>query len=611
MPKKFLLFIFPFFLLSIIYHLSTNFVYAADYKSDYQAEYFLTENNGALDTKVQLSIRITNLRSDIYVSRFAISFPKSFEIKNLKAFDDNGEITPIITIDDTKTKIDLEFSKANTGSESVNTFNLQFNQEKLFEVNGNVWEVILPTIENKEGDSYKIIVNLPLDTNRKISIAKPKPSLISKNQIIWENPPTKTVYAVFGDSQLYNLQLSYHLKNPGILPVFTDVAFPPDRLNQKIIISSVNPRPVMTVTDEDGNFLARYLLKPKETLAVSFLGTAEITAKPREEVLSAMRSLFNNQSKYLLTEQKYWQTPQVPLKDRSTQAIYQYVVSTLTYDYKRINSKGERRLGAIGAIQEPNKAVCVEFTDLFIALARENGIYSREIEGFGFSKDPQLRPLSLISDVLHSWPEYYDSDKGLWIELDPTWENTSGIDYFNSFDLNHIAFAIHGKRSDYPLPAGMYKVEDSRDVAVSATMEKPVERKQIAITSDSIPRQINDKQSVKAKITIVNSGNVFLWDLPVLIKSEYLNVSHKKFNVQVLAPYEKKDFNLELSSAYSNRKINTSLDVLVAGKKEFSRSIVVIPFVYEIALKFSALIGLIVFFTLLVKLYRAYRTHER
>ena len=89
MLKKILHFILIVLLSSIIYHLSSKISYAADYKSDYQAEYFLTENNGALDTKVQLIIRITNLRSDIYVSRFAISFPKSFVIKNLKAFDDN------------------------------------------------------------------------------------------------------------------------------------------------------------------------------------------------------------------------------------------------------------------------------------------------------------------------------------------------------------------------------------------------------------------------------------------------------------------------------------------------------------------------------------------
>ena len=46
-----------------------------------------------------------------------------------------------------------------------------FSQQNLFKVNGNVWEVILPTVENKErrGD-YTIIVHLP-------------PILVNKSQL--------------------------------------------------------------------------------------------------------------------------------------------------------------------------------------------------------------------------------------------------------------------------------------------------------------------------------------------------------------------------------------------------------------------------------------------
>ncbi|MBI3366352.1 transglutaminase domain-containing protein, partial [Candidatus Roizmanbacteria bacterium] len=431
---------------------------------------------------------------------------------------------------------------------------------------------------------------------------------ISGNQIIWDNPNSKTVYAVFGDSQFYSLNLNYHLANSNIFPVYTDVAFPPDRLNQKIIVESIKPLPNFTYTDEDGNFMGRYFLKPRENLSIIFSANAEISAKPREEVLPVMRDLFGNQSKYLLTEERYWQNPQITLNDGSANSIYKYVVNTLQYDYKRVGSKNQR-LGAIGAIKYPNSAVCVEFTDLFIGISRENGIYSREIEGYGFSKDPQLRPLSLISDVLHSWPEYYDKEKGLWLEVDPTWENTSGIDYFSSFDLNHIAFAVHGKRSDYPLPAGMYKTEDSRDISVTATTDKPSENSQIRVAADFIPSRMNDQQPVKTKITLINKGNVFQWNIPVRISSDNLEVINSLFTIPVLAPFEKKDLNVELLSKYKNRKIGTELVIAVAGKKEISRSIMIIPFVYEITLKISTFVALVIFFILLIKLYRTNRKH--
>ena len=55
--------------------------------------------------------------------------------------------------------------------------------------------------------------------------------------------------------------------------------------------------------------------------------------------------------------------------------------------------------------------------------------------------------------------------------IDPTWANTTGgIDYFNVLDFDHIAFVIKGESSDYPIPAGGYKLqgnEEEKDVNVS------------------------------------------------------------------------------------------------------------------------------------------------
>ena len=54
---------------------------------------------------------------------------------------------------------------------SENNIYLDFLQQNLFKVNGNVWEVILPTVENKEGEGdYTIIVHLP-------------PILVNKSQL--------------------------------------------------------------------------------------------------------------------------------------------------------------------------------------------------------------------------------------------------------------------------------------------------------------------------------------------------------------------------------------------------------------------------------------------
>lgn len=112
-----------------------------------------------------------------------------------------------------------------------------------------------------------------------------------------------------------------------------------------------------------------------------------------------------------------------------------------------------------------------------------------------------MQPLSLISDILHSWPEYWDDTRQNWIPVDPTWESTSEIDYFNNFDLKHIAFVIHGKNSTYPLSAGSYKSENfSKDVFVEFS---------------SLPSEINNNINITYEIK--NKLNLFTKKLVVNI----------------------------------------------------------------------------------------------
>ena len=105
------------FLSSIILHLLSVSVLAADFKTNYQVEYNLSQLQDNLSSQVDFRIRITNLRSDVYVNKFAISFPNTFSINNLKASDDNGSISPKTTVDEEKTKVELEFYNRRIGKD--------------------------------------------------------------------------------------------------------------------------------------------------------------------------------------------------------------------------------------------------------------------------------------------------------------------------------------------------------------------------------------------------------------------------------------------------------------------------------------------------------------
>lgn len=594
------------FLIFICLFLPFKSVYAADFRADYQVEYFLSENEGGLDTRVLFNVKITNFRSDAYVSRFSIAFPASFPIRNLKTNDDKGEITPKVTTDNEKVNIDIEFSDPNIGKGSINNFYLNFNQDNLFKVNGNVWEVILPTIENKDDfSSYSIVVHLPENSQRKISIAKPKPSLITGNTIYWNNPSTKTVYAVFGEEQYYQIELNYNLENERITPVYVEIAFPPDTLYQKIYLNNISPKPEKVYLDEDGNYMGRFFLKPKEKKQILFEGIIKIQTKPRTELRLFTKEQFNKQKNYLLTADNYWtiDNPEEFTGLSSAEGIYNYVSGNLKYSYERVDKK-IARLGAKTALANPDKAVCTEFADVFVALCREKGIYSREVEGYGFSNDSRLRPLSLSSDVLHAWPEYYDEKNSLWIPVDPTWQNTSGIDYFSSFDLNHIVFAIHGKKADYPLPAGMYKLEDSKDILIKPVSINVSDKLDLKANIDGLPAKISDKEKYSAKLIVENKGNVFLYDLNLTSETLGVTVNPSIFKINVLAPYEIKEIGFNLESDQKLTSKQAFIKIFYSGKEITSMKLTVVPYWIKIAgygLVLITIVGIFIIVKLRVK----------
>lgn len=573
-------------------------------KTDYQVQYVLSDTGNAINTKVFFNVKITNVNPEVYVKRFSLNFPESFQITNLKGADDKGPIQPTLTQEAGKTKIDLSFTNPVFGKDTANTFYLEFNQDKLFNKNGNVWEVILPTIADEESTtSYKVIVNLP-EGDKKLSIAKPKPDVITGKQIIWTNPTSKTIYAVFGPAQYYDTSLIYTIKNPKLNPVYTEIAFPPDTLYQKVYVKDISPKPAEVYQDEDGNYLGKYYLNPSEEKSISFKGTIQVNSAPFEDIIPVTRTRLERQKKYLLNDNEYWKLNETILNQpqvkalKTPQDIYNFVIDKLSYSYTNVKADNER-LGAEGAFIRPDQAVCVEFSDLFVGLAREKGIYAREVEGFGFSQDPQLRPISLLSDVLHSWPEYVDPQTGLWVTVDPTWEDTSGIDYLTSLDLNHIVFAIHGKRPDYPVPAGMYKTSKSQDILIRPSSNVPELAQKLSVTFPGVPKSMHEKKKYTIKVKVQNTGNAFQYNIPLRLAANSLSFPKDSAVIESLAPFEVRELAFD-AAVKNGAQGKTTLDVYSDKTRLASQSISISSYYLDLLVKigivvFGFLVGILVF----------------
>lgn len=301
----------------------------------------------------------------------------------------------------------------------------------------------------------------------------------------------------------------------------------------------------------------------------------------------------NLKSKYTRSD-KYWETthPQISqtlagiLGDNPPEAtveqvklIYQYVVNSLKYDSSRLTENIDR-LGALTTLSNPESAVCMEFSDLFITLARAAGIPARELNGYAYTANPKLRPLSLTKDVLHAWPEYWDEGRG-WVMVDPTWENTTGgVDYFSKLDLNHFTFVIKGISSTRPVPAGSYKYaqEDSHDVKVTLTETDFLGKAQINVEME-VASPIIAGFASKIKVKVSNAGNAVFPAVNFDVEADKLTVIEgKNRRLGTIPSFGEAsfEFNTRSKSTFDDYKDN--LTVTIGGRK-FTKSILVKPFI--------------------------------
>jgi transglutaminase-like putative cysteine protease len=330
------------------------------------------------------------------------------------------------------------------------------------------------------------------------------------------------------------------LENPTVTKAITQVVLPPDTAYQKIYFDDITPKPIEIEIDEDGNWLATFDLEPKEKITAVAKGSAVLYLEPVVPIINGKADL----SKYLLP-QKYWPVNDSQIKNladelETPKKIYEYIVNNFAYNYDRINGK-TGRLGAKEAFNNPQNSICTEFTDAFISLSRAAGIPAREVNGFAYTENSKLKPLSLVADVLHAWPEYYDENRNLWVPVDPTWGNTTGgIDYFSNLDFNHFTLAIHGTNSEKPYPAGYYKFEgeESKDIYIEFSQQTPQEKLSFDVDFGEAK---NSFLSGKAKVdlTITNNSNVAVYNLPINLTSEGLKLSSEsRVLVPVLLPFD-------------------------------------------------------------------------
>lgn len=629
--RKLLGFIFCFAFILISYHLFliTPSYAAGEFETDYKVNYRV-QNNG--QTQVTQNIILTNRTANFYADKFELKIG-STRVDEVKAQDAAGPLQTDVNFVNNVTTISVKFNQRVVGIDKTLPWTLSYTSSELATKSGQIWEISIPRLSRSEEiKGYTATVSTPTNFG---PVAFAVPSPVSSNRIgaAQEFNFSKAqleqngIAMSFGEKQVFSFTLDYTLENNNITAQLAQITLPPDNNYQRVVYESINPPPQNVTVDNDNNFEAVYKLQPRQTINVKAKGYVEVFSKP-------FRNIFNpltEEEKALYTSpQRYWETDNVFIKEKAAELktpdkIYDYVASYLAYSKERLNSKDIERKGAAQAVLTPKDSVCMEFTDLFIAIARAAGIPAREVEGYAYTQNERLRPLSLATDggdILHAWPEYWDDEKG-WIQIDPTWGATSGgLDFFEKLDFNHLTFVSRGVSSQNPYPAGSFKARsdpNAQQVFVSFAENLPN-----ITTTPELNLQVPDKliagipAKVKAEVKNVGTSSILGGTLTLstnhLKKTSALQkpagANPDSYPIEILPPFSSKDFTFTLQSEDPWKTQDDSL-TLSYYNAQITKPIKILP-IYDILAVKSITISIVIAFIVMgVGLYLYKRIHHK
>lgn len=591
------------FTLSILF--GNTFAYD-QFRTKYNIEYRIEQDT---NTRVSQEITIENLKDDVIATNYTLGI-KQLEVTNITAQDFRGEMDVTKTQENDTTVLTAVFNENVIGKGRENTFTFSYETSDITNKVGEIYNITIPKVAELENiKEYNITLIVPKSFGPKLYVT-PQPESekeLDNNLILEFDKEMLTdngISASFGKYQTLNYKLTYQLKNDLSISTIQEIALPPDiEERQQVNHQTIEPEPFNVYLDEDNNLIAQYKVKPNSELSISVIGSAKITGKQINPNLGGDFSNIPAEiTKKYTKEQPYWETNSTEIQtlknklyDRelnvtqNAQKIYNYVVDTLNYDFETINKDYLERSGAKKALLGEAPAACMEFTDLFITIARAMGIPSREINGYAINTREDINlPLSIRlknGDLLHAWPEFYDPNFG-WIQIDPTWGHTSGLDFFTKLDTNHLAFAIKGTDSSFPLPAGMYRYNEGKQLVSVEIAQEDTENtfnyspvfKKVLNTNLLQALQGNRKYLVK------NMGGTYIYNLetsrgPVDLLPNETKVVFINKNIIDLPLSNFNGENINIKMVLTNENIKSNM---------------VNPFVIVLSLLFGSIIAILV-----------------
>src|SRR3989344_2355176 len=397
----FCFFLAPLFFAIFFLVLPPDILADGEFQTDYDVNYKVDEKG---QTEVNQTITHKNKTANYYADRFELKIG-SIKVEDVKAEDGIGAIDPQVKFEENVSTIALKLNERVIGLGKKVTIKLSYSSAELATKSGQIWEVSIPRLaKSPDLNNYSAQMTVPISFGP-VAFAVPEPKTHAETAKVQtftfdkDQLTSSGISMSFGQNQVFEFTLSYFLENSNLTAQINEITLPPDNNYQKIVLSKIEPEPENIIVDEDGNFIAKYRLAPKKQINIIAKGYVEVFSKPFRNIDTKLTK--EEKEKYL-QPQSYWETDSAQIKEKArelktAEEIYKFVVDYLKYSKERLSLAKIDRLGAQAAMNEPGNAVCMEFSDLFIALSRAAGIPAKEIVGFAYTQNTRLRPLSFAA----------------------------------------------------------------------------------------------------------------------------------------------------------------------------------------------------------------------
>lgn len=470
-------------------------------------------------TRVTSSYRITNNTNNRVLASLQINTPTN-DVADIAARYADGSSLPFSAADKTNTtlgnfaykEINLRFADWPSGRGTTQDFSVSYTTGSLVDIKGSSRTFYVPSLaEVGANENYNISVSVPASFGTMISTGalpqidgsdgdKVRYRFANANDLLG-----RSFTLIFGETTIYKADFTFPLKNTTNRDRVFTVTLPPNTPTQKIYINKLDPQPIATRVDTDGNILADYTVPARGTVTVHTDISAQVTYRAYDLSKGGKTSDIPQELIRDYTgSTRFWQTDDAELRAKAQQAVsgktnvvdilralQKLTNDTLTYNNEKI--KYNIRQGSGRALRNPDNAVCLEYSDLMIALLRSQGIPARMPVGYAYAGT--LKQSKSVADSLHSWVEAYVPGIG-WMNLDPTWSEK--FDNFGKSDLDHFTFAIWGRQDAVPAAVML----DNTDINY--------QYEQTSITYDSSLSVTQQKGAVTAKTYVVLPGVSFV-----------------------------------------------------------------------------------------------------